>query len=161
MPEPDEVQARVLMTYPSDRWRQYVDNIAIRGPAPTIAEIFAGMKMLKERQNARDEAEHGEANYAGRGGGGNLGFGGGGHQHQQQQQPLRQNSVRKLLAWQPRCVTAARRRGTTQTSAASVTRPSAAFARSKVTFSLPARGRITLVVALVGELGVLEVQVEM
>ena len=51
---------------------------------------FAGVKMLEERQNARDEAEHGEANYAGRGGGGNRGFGGGGHQHQQQQQPLRQ-----------------------------------------------------------------------
>ena len=32
MREPDEVQARVLMTYPSDRWRQYVDNIAIRNP---------------------------------------------------------------------------------------------------------------------------------
>ena len=61
MPEPDEVKARVLMTYPSDRWGQYVDNIAIRSPAPTIAEIFAGMKMLEERQNAWDEAEHGEA----------------------------------------------------------------------------------------------------
>ena len=35
MPEPDEVQAKVLMTYPSDRWRQYVDNIAIRSLAPT------------------------------------------------------------------------------------------------------------------------------
>ena len=43
-----------------------MDNIAIRSPAPTVAEIFAGMKMLEERQNARDEAEHGEANYAGR-----------------------------------------------------------------------------------------------
>ena len=42
-------------------------------------EIFAGMKMLEERLNARDEAEHGEANYDGRGGGGNRGFGGGGH----------------------------------------------------------------------------------
>ena len=69
MPQLDEVQARVLMTYPSDRWREYVDNIAIRSPAPTVAEIFAGMKMHEERQNARDEAEHGEANYAGRGGG--------------------------------------------------------------------------------------------
>ena len=77
------------MTYPSDRWRRYVDNIAIRSRAPIVAEIFACMKMLEERQNARDEAEHGEANYAGRGGV-NRGFGGGGHQHQQQQQPLRQ-----------------------------------------------------------------------
>ena len=81
MPKPDEVQARVLMTSLSDRWRQYVDNIAIRGPAPTVVEIFASIWMLEERQNARDEAEHGEANYAGRGGGGNRGFGGGGHQH--------------------------------------------------------------------------------
>ena len=63
MPEPDEVQARVLMTYLSERWRQYNDNIAIRNPAPTVVEIFAGMKMLEERQNARDELEHGEANY--------------------------------------------------------------------------------------------------
>ena len=47
------------------------------------------MKMFEEMQNVKDEAEHGEANYAGRGGGGNRGFGGGGHQHQQQQQPLR------------------------------------------------------------------------
>ena len=82
------------MTYPSDRWRQYVDNIAIRSPAPTVAEIFARMKMLEERQNARDEFEHGEANYAGRGGGGNRGLGEGGHQnqhqHQQQHQPSRQ-----------------------------------------------------------------------
>ena len=81
MPEPDEVQARVLMTYPSDRWRQYVDNIAICSLAPTVVEIFARMKMLEERQNSRDESEHGEANYAGRGGGGNCGFGGGGHEH--------------------------------------------------------------------------------
>ena len=86
MPGPDEAQARVLMTYPSDRWRQYVDNIAIRNPAPTVAEIFAGMKMLEERQNATDEFEHGEANYAERGGGGNRGFGGGGHQNQHQHQ---------------------------------------------------------------------------
>ena len=40
MPEPDEVRARVLMTYPSERWRQYVDNIAIRSPAQKVAEIF-------------------------------------------------------------------------------------------------------------------------
>ena len=79
MPEPDEVQARVLMTYPSNRWRQYVDNIAICSPTPIVVEIFAGMKMLEERQNVTDEAEHGEANYVGRGGGGNRGFGGGGH----------------------------------------------------------------------------------
>ena len=81
MPEPNEVQARVLMTYMSDRSRQYVDNIAIRSPAPSVAKIFAGMKMLEERQNAGDEAEYGEANYAGRGGGVNRGFDGGGHQH--------------------------------------------------------------------------------
>ena len=80
MPKPDEVQARVLMTYPSERWRQYVDNIAIRIPTPIVAEIFAGMKKLEERQNARDESEHGEANYAGWGGGGNRGYGGG-NQH--------------------------------------------------------------------------------
>ena len=49
MLEPDEVQTRVLMTYPSDRWREYVDNIAIRSLAPTVAKIFAGMKMLEER----------------------------------------------------------------------------------------------------------------
>ena len=79
MREPDEVQTRVLMTYPSDRWRQYVDNIAIRGPAPTVAEIFVGMKMLEEGQNAKDEVEHGKARYGGRGGGGNRGFGEGGH----------------------------------------------------------------------------------
>ena len=84
------------MTYPSDRWRRYVDNIAIRSRAPTVAEIFAGMKMLEERQNAKDEAEHGETNYAGRGGGGNRGFGGGGHQHQQEQQPLRQKLGAKV-----------------------------------------------------------------
>ena len=42
------VRARVLMAYPSERWRQYVDNIAIRIPAPTVAKIFAGMKMLEE-----------------------------------------------------------------------------------------------------------------
>ena len=78
MPEPAEVQARVLMTYPSERWRQYVDNIAIRSPAPIVAEIFASV--LEERQNARDELEHGEANYAGRGGGANRGYGGG-NQH--------------------------------------------------------------------------------
>ena len=96
MPQPDEVQARMLMTYLSDRWRQYVDNIAIHSPAPTVAEIFARMKMLEERQNARDEVEHGEVNYVGRGGGGNRGFGGGGHQHQQQQQPLRQKFGAKV-----------------------------------------------------------------
>ena len=95
MPEPDEVRARVLMTYPSERWRQYVDNIAIRIPAPTVAEIFAGMKMLEERQNARDESKHGEANYAGRRGGGNRGYGGGNqhqnHQNHQNQQLSRPN----------------------------------------------------------------------
>ena len=48
--------------------------------------------------------------------------------------PLGKNSVRKLLAWQPRCVTAAKRLSITQISAASVSRPFAAFARSKVTF---------------------------
>ena len=32
---------------------------------PTIQEIFAGMRVLEERQNARDEREHGEAHYAG------------------------------------------------------------------------------------------------
>ena len=88
MQEPDEVQARVLMTYPSERWRQYVDNIAIRSSAPTVAKFFAGMKMLEERQNARDEFEHGEANYAGRGGGGNRGFVGG----------YQQNRLQKLAA---------------------------------------------------------------
>ena len=67
MPESDEVQARVLMTYPSNRWRQDVDNIAIRSLAPTVAEIFAGWRRR-----------------------GNRGFGGGGHRHQHQQQPLRQ-----------------------------------------------------------------------
>ena len=51
MPKPDEVHARVLMTYPSDRRRHYVDNIAIRSPAPTVGEIFARMKMLGERHN--------------------------------------------------------------------------------------------------------------
>ena len=67
--------------------------------------------------------------------------------------PSGKNPVQKLLAWQPRCVTVVGRLGTTQTSATSVSRPFAAFARSKVTFSLLARGRITLVMALVGELG--------
>ena len=42
--------------------------------------------------------------------------------------------VRKLLAWQPRCVIVVGRLGTTQTSATSVSRPFAASARSKVTF---------------------------
>ena len=85
MPERDEVQARVLMTCPSERWGKYVDNIAIRSPAPTVAKIFAGMNMLEERENARDEYEHGEANYAGRGGGENRGFGGGNEQNQHEQ----------------------------------------------------------------------------
>ena len=44
MPKPDEVQARVLMTYPSNRWRQYVDNIAMRNPAPTVAKNFVRIK---------------------------------------------------------------------------------------------------------------------
>ena len=96
MSEPHEIQVRVLMTYPSERWRQYVDNIAIRSRAPTVAEIFAGMKMLAERQNARDEFEHGEANYAGRGGGGNRGFGGGNQQNQHQNHQHQQSSRPKF-----------------------------------------------------------------
>ena len=74
-----------------------MNNIAIRSPAPTVAKIFAGMKMVEERKNVRDEYEPGGANYAGWGGGGNRGCGGGGHQnqHQQQQQPSRQKLGRK------------------------------------------------------------------
>ena len=79
VPEPDAVLARILMTYPSDRWRQFVDTIALRQPLPPEADIFAGMKMLEERQNARDAHEYGEANFAGRAGGG--------QQLQQQQKP--------------------------------------------------------------------------
>ena len=56
--------------------------------------------MLDERQNARDEAEHGEANYTRRGGV-NRGFGGGGHQHQQQQRPLRQKFGAKAAGMAP------------------------------------------------------------
>ena len=37
----------------------------MRMPPPTVADIFTGMKIIEERQNVRDESEHGEANYAG------------------------------------------------------------------------------------------------
>ena len=33
VPETDEALARILMTYPSERWRSYVDTIALRQPA--------------------------------------------------------------------------------------------------------------------------------
>ena len=79
------------MTYPSERWRSYVDTIALRQPAPTVAEIFAGMKILEERQNARDEAEHGEANYASKAAGGHRGAVGGVNQQRPRPKP-------KLLA---------------------------------------------------------------
>ena len=72
VPKTDEALARILMTYPSE-WRWYVDTIALRPPAPTVAEIFANMKMMEERQNVRDEAEHDEVNYAGRAAGGQRG----------------------------------------------------------------------------------------
>ena len=78
VPETRETQARVLMTYPTKRWRSFVDTISMRMPPPTIADIFGGMKIIEERQNVRDESEHGEANYAGRFGGGNSVAGGGG-----------------------------------------------------------------------------------
>ena len=67
--------------------RGYVDTIALRQPAPTVAEIFAGMKMLEERQNARDKAEHGEANYAGKAAGGHRGVVGGVNQRQPRPKP--------------------------------------------------------------------------
>ena len=79
VPETPETQARVLMTYPTERWRSFVDTISMRMPPPTVADIFAGMKIIEERQNVRDEAEHGEANYARRFVGGYRGAGGGGH----------------------------------------------------------------------------------
>ena len=70
VPEPDSILARILMTYLSNRWRQFVDTIALRQPLPSVADIFAGMKMLEERHNARDEHEYGEANFVGRASGG-------------------------------------------------------------------------------------------
>ena len=51
VPEPDAILARILMTYPSDRWRQFVDTIALRQPLSSVAHIFASMKMLEERHN--------------------------------------------------------------------------------------------------------------
>ena len=47
-----------------------MDTIALRQPLSSIADIFAGMKMLQERQNARDEHEYEETNFFGRAGGG-------------------------------------------------------------------------------------------
>ena len=82
VPEPDSVLARILMTYLSNRWRQFVDTIALRQPPPSVANIFAGMKMLEERHNARDEHEYGEANFAGR-------VSGGQQPHQQQKLKLK------------------------------------------------------------------------
>ena len=64
--------------------------------APSVAEIFAGMKLVEERRNVRDKSEHGEANYAGkaRDGRGPVG----GQQYQQQQQLGRQNVAAKAKA---------------------------------------------------------------
>ena len=67
--------------------KQGVDTIALRQPAPTVAEIFASMKMLEERQNAKDEAEHGEANYAGKAARGHRGVVGGVNQQQPRPKP--------------------------------------------------------------------------
>ena len=89
--------------------------------------------------HARDESEHGEANYAGRGGGGNRGYDGGNqhqnqHQNHQNQQPSRPNSEGKLPELQPRNVTAVGGPDNMQTSAAFALRYSAACARYKATF---------------------------
>ena len=39
VPEPDSVLARILMTYPSDSWRQFVDTIALRQPLSSVSDI--------------------------------------------------------------------------------------------------------------------------
>ena len=91
-----ETQARVLMTYLIERWRSSVDTISMRMPPPTVADIFAGMKIIEEWQNVRDESEHGEENYAGRFGGGNRVAEEGGQQ--QQQHLARQATKNKAMA---------------------------------------------------------------
>ena len=78
LPETPESQSRALMIYPTERWRQYMDNFG--ATIPTVQDIFAGMRVLEERQNVRDEREHGEAHYAGRPGGGGARGGGAGGQ---------------------------------------------------------------------------------
>ena len=39
VPEPDSVLVRILMTYPSDPWRQFVDTIALRQPLSSVSDI--------------------------------------------------------------------------------------------------------------------------
>ena len=98
VPETPETQARVLISYPTERWRSFVDTISMRMPAPTVAEIFAGMKFMEERQNVRDEIEHGEANYVGRAGSGRGAGGVQQYRHQRHQQSDRAAAKAKSLA---------------------------------------------------------------
>ena len=87
VPVNEAAKTLVLMTHPRDRYRQYMDNYANHTPAPTADVIFAGMKVLEERNEARQDVEHGEATYASWGTGGCNGGGGGRNKGDKGSQP--------------------------------------------------------------------------
>ena len=136
VPETRETQAPVLMTYPTKRWRSFVDTISMRMPPPTVADIVVGMKIIEERQNVRDESEHGEANYAGDSEAEIV---------QQEEADNSSNSrqlgkQRKIKRWQLRFVTSVGDKAITPRSATSGLQPSARIARSSDTCSEPVSG---------------------
>ena len=69
VPVDEAAKTLALMAHPNERFRQFMDNYVNHSPAPTATVIFAQMKLLEERWSFRNEREHAEANYAGRGSG--------------------------------------------------------------------------------------------
>lgn len=65
----------VLLTYPTEKWRTFMDAYATQDPLPNVSVIFRAMKSLEERWKTRNDRVVGEANYMGRIGGGGSGEG--------------------------------------------------------------------------------------
>ena len=57
-------KSSVLLTHPTARWMNFIDSVSLQVPLPTTTVIFEQMILIAEKWDARDEKEHGEANFA-------------------------------------------------------------------------------------------------
>ena len=69
----EENKTLVLLTYPTEKWRTFIDAYATQNPVPLVDVIFRTMKALEEMWNTWNDREIGKANCVGRGGGGGGG----------------------------------------------------------------------------------------
>ena len=76
VPSTEDNKTMILLTHPSEAWRDFMDAYATRTPLLAVAEIFRAMRALEGRRNMRNDREYAEANYVGRssGGGSNGGY---------------------------------------------------------------------------------------